>query len=145
MFLRRRSEHQQRFIERKKREDEAPRLVALAPTLESLRIEIHESSPENPRPCPRATHVRHIMVATAPACFFVPCHDPACREGGHDATRDVLDALARQLSRFGGTKSCPGKVGLSPCARTLHYEATATYRPLSLDRAPAASDRRALR
>ena len=48
MFFRRRFEQNPVFVERKRRENDAPRLAFLAPALESLRIEIYESG-ELPR------------------------------------------------------------------------------------------------
>jgi hypothetical protein len=139
MFFRRRFDPNPVFIARKRRENEAPRLALLAPALESLRMEIHEGADLH-RPGSRVTHVRQVVVAAAGAHFFVPCHDPDCEGGGHDATREVLTALEQHLHRFGSKNSCPGRVRRSPCTRVLHYQAAATYRYLALEQAPAARD-----
>jgi hypothetical protein len=143
MFFRRRFEANPIFIERKRRENDAPRLAFLAPALESLRIEIYEGG-DLSRPGSKATHLRHVVVETAGAHFFVPCHDPDCEGGGHDATREVLAALDQHLAHFGSKKSCPGRVGRSPCTRVLHYQAAATYRRSPLEQAPARDFKTAL-
>lgn len=129
---RRNQEAAQRFAERRQREDDAPRLAAVVPSLETLRLEVQESRSGISNP--EASHIRHIVVAHAPALFVVPCHDAQCKDGGHDVTSEIMHALRSHLPRFEGEDACPGSVGTANCARVLRYVAVATYRahaPLS--------------
>src|ERR1700685_4293591 len=71
----RHSEAAERFAERRRREDEAPRLHTRVPALAPLRLEVEERRPASPVVDSR--HMRHI-VDTAPALFMLPCGDPAC-------------------------------------------------------------------
>lgn len=113
------------MAERRRREDEAPRLKAQIPTLSTLRLEVVERSASISRP--EHAHTRHVVVASAPALFFVPCHDSSCKEGGHDLTSEVLAALRRKEERFEGEHACPGSVGTANCARVLAYVGVAHY------------------
>src|SRR5689334_13742570 len=81
------TEGMQRQIERREREDRAPRLRDELPTLTSLRLDIEErrNGVEVDPP-----HVRRIVVASAPALFELTCGDPHCGDGGHDVTRVIL-------------------------------------------------------
>ena len=67
----------QRFAERRRREDEAPRLSEQVRDLESLRLELEERCGDTGA-SPKYT--RRFVVARAPALFFVPCGDPRCLE-----------------------------------------------------------------
>ena len=120
-----RSEGAQRFAERRRREDEAPRLVAEVPRLESLALEIEEKSEGSPVAEP--THVRRIVVQHAPALFVLPCGDARCKEGGHDVTGTIMRALRAGETRFEGQDACAGSVGTGQCSRVLHFVANATY------------------
>jgi hypothetical protein len=115
-----------RTAERRQREADAPRLSALVPALEKLRIEVLERSSSISRP--EHTHVRHIVVASAPALFVMPCHDTQCKDGGHDLTTEILSALRGQKVNFQGEDVCSGVVGSAGCSRVLGYVAVATYR-----------------
>jgi hypothetical protein len=115
----------QRTAERRQREDEAPRLAATVPALQGLRLEVLEHSPNIAHP--DLTHVRHVVVANAPALFVMPCHDKDCKEGGHDLTREILAGLQRRNARFQGEDACRGTVGSANCSRVLGYVAVATY------------------
>jgi aspartate kinase len=79
-------------------------------------------------------HVRHVVVASAPALFSIVCSDANCRDGGHDVTDSIMRALVRRETAFAGDDRCYGALGSSSCTRVLHYEAVASYR----DRAPRA-------
>jgi len=114
-----------RMAERRQREDEAPRLAAAVPTLEKLRLEVMEKSSSISRP--EHTHVRHVVVASAPALFVLPCRDTQCKDGGHDLTNVILAALRRQKERFEGEDACLGVVGSAGCSRVLGFVAVATY------------------
>jgi hypothetical protein len=119
------SEGAERQQERRRREDEAPRLAATVPSLEKLSLEVSERSASIARP--EHTHTRHIVVASAPALFEVPCHDTRCKDGGHDLTARVLAALKSKQARFQGEDACRGVVGNAACARVLDYIGIASY------------------
>lgn len=123
---RRHSEASQRFAERRKREDEAPRLSAEFPKLESLRLEIEER--RSGSPVGEAGYIRRIMVDHAPALFVLPCGDPSCKDGGHEITDGLLRALRGGQGRFETEDPCRGQIGSSECQRVLHCIAIATYR-----------------
>ena len=115
-----------RFAERRKREDEAPRLTAEVPSLESLKLDVEERRPGVVSA--EVSHIRRIMVEHAPALFEVPCSDPSCHDGGHDLTHQVMRSLRNGAERFEGEDTCAGQVGNAPCERILRYVATATYK-----------------
>ena len=125
MNWRQNREATQRTVERRRREDEAPRLAATVPGLQGLRIEVLEHSSNISHP--EHSHVRHVVVASAPALFVVPCHDKDCKEGGHDLTQEILAALRQRNARFEGQDVCHGTVGSTGCSRILGYVAVATY------------------
>lgn len=114
-----------RLEERRRREAEAPRLAATVPSLEKLRIEVSERSANIVRP--EHTHVRHVVVESAPALFVLPCHDSRCKDGGHDLTAQILAALRSKQVRFEGEDACPGVIGTASCARVLGYVGVAQY------------------
>ena len=122
----RRGDAAERYAERRRREEEAPRLVAVVPTLESLRLDIEEHRAGGT--LSEAAHVRRIVVERAPALFVLPCHDGACKGGGHDITHEVMRSLREKSERFTGESPCNGSVGSSECRRVLRYVATATYK-----------------
>jgi hypothetical protein len=122
---RRNQEAAQRFAERRQREDDAVRLSATVPGLESLRLEMQESRSGISNP--EASHIRRIVVSSAPALFVLPCHDTQCKEGGHDITADILSALRARKLRFEGEDPCSGVVGSANCQRILRYVGVATY------------------
>jgi hypothetical protein len=115
-----------RSAERRQREDEAPRLGGEVPELESLKLSIEERSVGSALSAPK--HVRHIVVATAPALFLVACGDPRCIDGGHDITHEVMSALRAQRETFEGEHECRGMLGPSPCTRVIAFSADAIYR-----------------
>lgn len=123
----RQREAAERFAERRRRENEAQRLLAVAPRLETLRFEIEERRAGST--VAQSTHVRPIVVANAPALFIFPCQDAACRDGGHDLTPVVCRALRDGMERFEGEDPCRGQTGSADCPRILRFIATATYKP----------------
>jgi hypothetical protein len=131
---RRNDEAAQRFAERRRREDDAPRLTTEITDLESLVLEVEER--RSGISYPGATHVRRIVVETAPALFVLPCHDSHCKEGGHDVTYAVMRALQARQVRFEGDDACGGLIGASACQCVLHYVGTATYRQPTRSRQP---------
>jgi hypothetical protein len=122
MNYRKNSPQAQRFAERRRREDEAPRLHEQVPNLVSLKLEIEDRSGVG-----GTTHTRRVVVAQAPALFLVPCGDPRCIDGEHDLTTTVMRALRQRETVFKGQDECRGTVGPSPCSRVLHFDAVAEY------------------
>jgi hypothetical protein len=125
MHNRKQSEAALRYAERKRREDEAPRLLAEVPSLRELKLEIEERSGGSLVAEP--VHVRRIVVEHAPALFLIPCGDSRCRDGGHDVTHAILRALRAKDPRFEGQDVCSGSQGSGQCARVMHYVGIATY------------------
>ncbi|MGD0528117.1 MAG: hypothetical protein ABSE49_23490 [Polyangiaceae bacterium] len=113
-----------RFAERRKREDEAPRLHDQVPGLTSLRLEIEDRVGVG-----GATHTRQVLIDRAPALFLIQCGDPRCIDGEHDLTTGVMRALRYRETSFNGEDECRGSVGSSACSRVLHYSAKAVYDP----------------
>jgi len=116
----------QRFAERRQREDEAPRLQAEIPRLESLKLEVGEHRAGGA--VAEAPHIRRVVVDNAPALFVLPCGDGSCKDGGHDVTSSVMRSLRQGETHFEGEDICNGTVGTAQCSRVLRYVATATYK-----------------
>jgi hypothetical protein len=123
---RRNPEAARRAAERRQREDEAPRLAAACPQLESLGIRVNEGNPG--MSSQEGAHTRRVVVATAPALFVLPCGDSQCQDGGHELTAELLTALRSNKLQFEGEDSCRGVIGTAECRRVLRYVATASYR-----------------
>jgi len=111
-----------RFADRRKREDEAPRLRDSVQGLVGLVLEIEDRSGDAV-----TKHVRRVQVDQAPALFLVPCVDPRCVDGEHDLTYDVMRALKAHQTKFEGKDECRGSLGPASCPRIVHYEAVAEY------------------
>lgn len=122
---RRYSEAAERFAERRRREDEAPRLRTRVPNLASLRLEVEERRASSV--VVESRHVRHI-VDSAPALFVLPCSDPACKDGGHDVTSSILRGLLSGAERFDAEDACMGEIGSAHCGRIVKVTAIAKYR-----------------
>lgn len=120
------SEAAVRAAERRRREDEAQRLSDRVPELASLRLEIDERRPG--LASPDVSHVKRVVVESAPALFDIACCDRSCKDGGHDVTRMVLAELERGAERFEGEDVCHGSIGGATCGRVLHYVGVASYR-----------------
>jgi hypothetical protein len=112
-----------RFAERRRREDDAPRLREQVPSLVSLQLNIEDRSGI----AEGSTHTRRVVVDRAPALFLLPCGDSRCVDGEHDLTTSVMRALRSKATSFHGEDGCSGSVGPSPCSRVLRFEAVATY------------------
>ena len=122
----RRGEAAERFAERRRREEEAPRLTTEIPTLESLRLEVQER--RSGGTVVESTHVRRVVVERAPALFVLPCHDTSCKDGGHDITHEIMRSLRQRQLNFAGEHPCNGQVGSAECRRVLVYTGLATYK-----------------
>ena len=106
------------------REDAAPRLIQLVPTLTSLRI--HLDDQQEAGKGATLPYTRHIVVATGPALFCVPCLEPHCT-GVHDLTQVILRDLRAGQKHGTGVSLCQGKVEGVPCVRTLTYVYDAVF------------------
>jgi hypothetical protein len=113
------------LAERRRREDESPRLTAEVPKLQSLALEVREENATGPVAEP--AHVRRIVVQHAPALFMLTCGDGRCKDGGHDVTHAIMRSLRAGETRFEGRDVCTGYVGTGQCSRVLHYIAIASY------------------
>ena len=101
-------------------------MLEKVPDLESLKLDVEERSAG--ASVPEATHIRRIVVEHAPALFAIPCSDHVCRDGGHDLTQQILQALRGHEKEFEGEDACSGQIGSSPCRRVLRFVAHAAYR-----------------
>ena len=113
----------QRASERKKREDDAPRLRDGVPDLVSLQIEVVEHNGTS-----TMKHRKHVVVAIAPALFWIACGDKECNDGGHDITAEIMRALRQKKTQLTGEHACDGQTGSVACARTIQYEMSAAYK-----------------
>ena len=116
-----------RFAARRQREIDAPKLTEEVPSLATLRMEVTELGGTGT--ILESKHVRLVVVGSAPALFLVPCGDPACKEGGHDITREVVNHLKRSDASFEIEDGCPGTTGTANCSRIIKVKAEATYDP----------------
>jgi hypothetical protein len=112
----------QRSADRRQREDDAPRLQTQIPALATLKIAVVEEQAGA-----SSKHIKHVVVARAPALFVFPCGDDVCVEGGHDVTSEIMHVLRGKATQATGNSKCGGMTGSAPCARRITYELTATY------------------
>ena len=105
---------------RREREDSFPRLARELPGLEALSIRIAEGIPGS-----ITEHVRHVMVASAPALFESRC--ATCSDGVHDYTDELLRALKSRSTPATGESPCNGLHAAGPCTCVLRYNAIATF------------------
>jgi hypothetical protein len=116
----RRKELAQHVLERRRREDEAPRLRAEVPALARLSLAVEERTDGGP--CAGTGHIRRFVVEHAAALFEVPCGANACDGGVHDLTAGVMRELRRGTTRFEGGADC------DRCKCFLSYVGSAEYR-----------------
>jgi hypothetical protein len=118
-----------RAIDRRQREDEAPRLKSKVPNISELYLEIEEVIAGSSTVVSR--YVRRIVVDTAPALVELPCGEAKCNDGGHDLTAAVMRALHAGATEFRGEHACNGRVGAGggACDRVLTYVGHAKYGP----------------
>jgi hypothetical protein len=119
-------EAKERLAERRRREDQAPRLKLEVPTLESLHFEVDEM--RGGEIIGGSAHTRRIVVESAPALFVIACSDRTCREGGFDLTAEIMRSLRSGATHFDGELACQGDLSYVRCGRVLRYRATAKYR-----------------
>jgi hypothetical protein len=126
-MYRRNDEAAERMKKRKAAEDDAPRLVERVPSLKSLRLSYAYRRAD--MPIGDSAHTRVVVVERAPALFVVPCADKDCKDGGHDITSLVMDALRQKKEKFEGTDPCHGALGSAGtrCSGVLTFEGAATY------------------
>ena|SRR5579864_5185379 len=117
-----------RFAERRRREDEAQRLQSEVPRLCALKLEIEEH--RGTSTLAETKHVRHVVVARAPALFVLPCGDPDCREGGHDVTDSLMRHLREGATDFVVEHECVGDVRGARCDRVVRIRAASSYSPV---------------
>jgi hypothetical protein len=115
----------ERYAERKRREDEAPRLRDVVPRLTACRLELEEGRAGFVTP--EVAHTRRIVVAHAPALFVIPCGEPSCRDGGHDVSMDLLRGLREGRGEIRGEDTCYGHTGTADCGRVLRFAAFVEY------------------
>jgi hypothetical protein len=123
MNSRRGNEQALRFEERRRREDDAPRLREQVPSLVSLQLNVDDCSGV----AGGTTYIRRVVVDQAPALFVVPCGDPHCVGGEHDLTMGIMRSLRSHETSFRGNDECRGTVGLGSCLRVLRFTAAAAY------------------
>jgi hypothetical protein len=113
--------------QRQRDEDDAPRLAAEIPRLRTLRMTV--AFTRGASKLVESTHIRVVVVQRAPALFRVACADHDCRDGGHDITDSVMNALRRGATTFSGEDACHGTLGSaeSRCSGNMRFEAEATY------------------
>jgi hypothetical protein len=114
-----------RFAERRRREDEALRLQAEIPHLRALKLEIEEHRGSSA--LAETKHVRHVVVARAPALFVLPCGDPDCRGSGHDLTELMMRKLREGALEFVVEHECSGDVRGALCDRLVRVRGAASY------------------
>jgi hypothetical protein len=114
-----------RFAERRRREDEAERLQSEVPQLRALKLEIEEHRGSSA--LAETKHVRHVVVARAPALFVLPCGDPDCREGGHDLTESLMSKLREGVIEFVVEHECRGDVRGAMCDRLVRIRGACSY------------------
>ena len=112
--------------ERRRQEDESPRLRTVIPSLSALRLELSESRREGPIDL---SHIKRIVVENAPSVFVLPCGEPRCRRGSYDLTGSIIAGLHRGVARIVASDTCLGDVGSAQCGRVMHCIAVAEYTP----------------
>ena len=123
--MNRRTDAMERFAERRRREDAAPRLRDTVPRLRACRIDFEETRADVTSAS--VAHTRRLVVERAPALFIIPCSDPSCKDGGHDISANLLRGLRDGAAQIRGEDTCHGYVGGASCGRILKFTAFADY------------------
>ena len=124
--MNRRTEAAERFAERRRREDAAPRLRDIAPDLLSCKVEVTDGRAD--AVTTDVLHTRHLVVERGPAILVIGCSDAGCRDGGHDLSTMLVRGLRERHTEIRGEDLCDGNVGAAHCGRRLRFRATATYK-----------------
>jgi hypothetical protein len=116
-----------RATERRRREDDAPRLKQQVSALSELCLEIEERVGSGSSLVAR--YVRRVVIDSAPALFEIHCGEERCRDGGHDLTSQIMRGLREAALEFHGEDACYGTLGsgAAACGRVLRYVARAKY------------------
>lgn len=104
--------------DQRRREDAAPRLRDVVPTLSSLRL--HFDDQHDPGSAAVMPYTRHVVIATGAALFSVPCLERRC-SGVHELTQVILRGLREAQKTSTGDSQCHGEMSGAPCNRTLTY------------------------
>jgi hypothetical protein len=112
----------QRSRDRRKAEDDAPRLIDVLPGLRSAKLAVTELVANG-----ATKYIKHIVVARSPVLFIIPCGDPVCQDGGHDITSELMSAFRKRLATASGESACTGTTGTAECRRSIQYTLTAEY------------------
>jgi hypothetical protein len=119
MIRRNVQEAKQRSVDRRQREDDAPRLIEEVRRLASLDIVVDNGGNK---------YVWRIVVERAPALFELACPEESCTNGGHDLTRQIMQGLRMTSAEITGESTCRGDLPSGSCNRVVKYVASATYR-----------------
>jgi hypothetical protein len=116
----RRRELAQHVVDRRRRDDEARRLLDEVPKLARLSLTVEEQSGAGVDAGSR--HVRRFVVEQAAARFELPCGAGGCDGGGHDATSAILRELRAGVQHLEGSVTC------DRCGCVLRDVGDAAYR-----------------
>lgn len=111
--------------ERRRRENEAPRLKLVVPRLVELKFKMFSMQGEHI--VAGTEYMKLVPVLHASAHFEIPCSDPRCKDGGHDISYEILRALKGGEPELEGEDACRGVTGSAECRRSLRYSMTVTY------------------
>lgn len=110
----------QHTADRRRREDDAPRLQVEVPRLARLSLSLGERGAGGHDL--GAAHIRRVVVESAAALFLVPCSAPGCPSGAHDLTAAIMPELRRGSTRFEGATGCDA------CGCVMSHVGNAEYR-----------------
>jgi hypothetical protein len=110
----------QNAADRRRREDDAPRLQVEVPHLARLSLSLGERGADGHDPA--SAHIRRVVVESAAALFLVPCSAPGCPSGAHDLTAAIMPELLRGSTRF------EGETGCNACGCVMSYVGNVGYR-----------------
>jgi hypothetical protein len=115
-----RGEVAQHVAERRRREDDAPRLQVEVPRLSRLSLSLGERGAGGRDPA--SAHIRRVVVERTAALFVVPCSALGCPAGAHDLTSAIMLELRRGATRFEGETHCDA------CGCVMSHVGDAEYR-----------------
>jgi hypothetical protein len=115
-----RGEVPQNVADRRRREDDAPRLQVEVPRLARLSLSLGERGASGHDPA--SAHIRRVVVESTAALFVVPCSAPGCPSGAHDLTSTIMPELRHGSTRFEGETACDA------CGCVMSHVGNAEYR-----------------